>query len=621
MKLLNYVLSLLVLISQCLETFVQRNPNEMTHFLPNLIRLGLENLKHDPNYVQSDKEEDEMHDSQASDLEDNDNDDQDDEQDDYDETEEYSDDDDVSWKVRRAAAKLLTAVIIAFPSVLPIVYKDVAPTLISRFNEREESVRVEVLATFRELVRCTGRQGEEILMSRDVPVGVGKRRRESSQSGERPALPKALGEQLTALVPRMSRILTRQLLGSSVPTKLAGFVLAREVVDVLGGGIGDMLPLYIRPVEMAMEMHTQSKLTTITTGGSANESNLKIETLKFVKSVFKMHSPEAIGSSPAMNLATVVNTAISSEKFYKVVAEALDTVVPVVMTVSGLEDPNHRGVTMILAESIKSKVIAADVDQEVREKAIVALGTALKVLGPKAGFEVLFDRLKIESVRLVTVKVIADVVEHSVVLGGPWVDAVVGELSTYLRRTNREVKTSSLKALLAIISKFPSDCSQVQMDALVENVCSVLNSDDTQLYSAALDALTVILQKYPSLNHHQFEGMVLTMIVSLFSRQVVPSQGSAWSSYGRFLAEYTRQCAPATTILVQHLVVTPEMDGNAVAANAKALATILCHSRGETTVNPLTTLLGPITLPPDVETFWLMVTAEAGKIKYCLADA
>src|ERR1700738_2748616 len=137
----------------------------MTHFVPHLIRLGLENLKHDPNYVQSD--EDEMPDSQDSDMEDE-----------FD-GDEYSDDDDVSWKVRRAAAKLINAVITMYPSTLPDIYRDVAPALISRFNEREESVRVEIIIAFRELVKVTGQQGEEILLARQVPVGSGKRRRES----------------------------------------------------------------------------------------------------------------------------------------------------------------------------------------------------------------------------------------------------------------------------------------------------------------------------------------------------------------------------------------------------------------------------------------------------------
>lgn len=533
----------------------------MAHFVPNLIRMGLHNLKHDPNYVQDDDEEEEMADSQASDAED-----------DEFEGEDYSDDDDFSWKVRRAAAKLLSAVIVSYPSTLPEIYHDVAPTLISRFNEREEAVRVEILATFRELVRVTGLQGEEIILSRDVPVGVGKRRRESSHSDERPLPPKALGAQLLALVPKTSKALTKQLAGTSVPTKLAGFGLAKEIIEVLGGGLGDVLPSYVRPIESAMEIHAQSKLTTIGAGGAANESNLKIETLKFIKSIFKSHQAGVIGAETAVDLAKVVNDAITSEKFYKVVAEALETVVPII---SALGELNDKTSLATLAQTIKDKVIAPDLDQEVREKSIIALGPVLKTLGPDAGFELLFDRLKIESVRLVTVRLIADVVEHSVVNGGPWVDALVNELSTYLRRTNREIKAASLKALFAILSKFSTDLSQSRVDNLVDNLCAVLVSDDSQLYLAALDVLSVIIYNCkPSIE--QINSTVSPALVSLFDKGAAQTQGTAWTNYGSCLAALSQK--GYSDSIYSALLRDKERDGNTLAANAKAIATLLVFS-------------------------------------------
>lgn len=46
--------------------------------------------------------------------------------------EEYSDDDDVSWKVRRSAAKCLEAVISTRHELLEDFYKIVSPALIGR---------------------------------------------------------------------------------------------------------------------------------------------------------------------------------------------------------------------------------------------------------------------------------------------------------------------------------------------------------------------------------------------------------------------------------------------------------------------------------------------------------
>ena len=122
-----------------------------------------------------------------------------------------------------------------------------------------------------------------------------------------------------------------------MPTKLAGFALAREVVEVLGGGLGEVLVSYVRPIEATMEAHG-SKITGVAAGGAANESNLKMETLKFIKSIFKTHTTQAIGRQPTLDLAKVVNDAIGTEKFYKVVAEALDTVVPIILALGALGD-------------------------------------------------------------------------------------------------------------------------------------------------------------------------------------------------------------------------------------------------------------------------------------------
>lgn len=49
---------------------------------------------------------------------------------------EYSDDDDMSWKVRRAAAKCLDAVVSTRHEMLPEFYRSVSPALVCRFKVR-----------------------------------------------------------------------------------------------------------------------------------------------------------------------------------------------------------------------------------------------------------------------------------------------------------------------------------------------------------------------------------------------------------------------------------------------------------------------------------------------------
>lgn len=93
----------------------------------------------------------------------------------------YSDDDDTSWKVRRAATKLLSACISTRPDLLTSFYRTISPALIARFSEREETVKVEVWATYTALLAQTKILGSTSGASEreDSPSGSLKRKRSS----------------------------------------------------------------------------------------------------------------------------------------------------------------------------------------------------------------------------------------------------------------------------------------------------------------------------------------------------------------------------------------------------------------------------------------------------------
>lgn len=65
------------------------------------------------------------------------------------------DDDDTSWKVRRAAIKTIEAIIISRPELLREIYMNYSREMVSRFKERDDNVKCNVLEAFQALLKST----------------------------------------------------------------------------------------------------------------------------------------------------------------------------------------------------------------------------------------------------------------------------------------------------------------------------------------------------------------------------------------------------------------------------------------------------------------------------------
>lgn len=146
----------------------------MTPYLKEITDAAADLITYDPNYAAVDDEMDE--DGAEADGDD----DFEEEEDDFEEV--YDDDDDTSWKVRRGAVKVLQMPIQTRLELLSTFYKTIAPVLISRFTEREETVRLEVWNTYTTLLRQTYVWGGNVISTSPTPG-------EDSLPGSRPESP------------------------------------------------------------------------------------------------------------------------------------------------------------------------------------------------------------------------------------------------------------------------------------------------------------------------------------------------------------------------------------------------------------------------------------------------
>lgn len=138
------------------EALITSCPEEMQPHLDAVLDSTVRFLKYDPNVAEIDDEE--MGGTQDNDSDDGITEDPQDDDDEYAELDDdaaFSDVDDMSWKVRRCAAKAMLAIINSGSMAdYGKLFAKASPVLISRLNnEREDNVRLEVIASATALIQ------------------------------------------------------------------------------------------------------------------------------------------------------------------------------------------------------------------------------------------------------------------------------------------------------------------------------------------------------------------------------------------------------------------------------------------------------------------------------------
>ncbi len=527
-----------------LEAFLACCSNQMRVYTDNSIAACLRYLKYDPNYAVD--EDDEMEE------------DEEDEEDDFDEDDEFEadadfdDDDDASWKVRRCAAKAIYTIISTRSSgdLLDsgVLYRQVAPALVKRFDEREENVRLEVLSATSLLVRKTGEgiipefsiDNSQTDYISHIPPSR-KRRRQSSGGGATSlalamtssdlsgtGLTSPILEKIPAVGPRADlaqltntivKSIAKLLKGKLIPTKQACINLLDDMVAVQRGGLDAYFDLITGPVIESIKSSGASTSASLsTTGGtaSATASTLKIASLRLVGNIAKNHSSSVL--QPYLSKIVGAIVSVVHNRFYKISGEAIQAAEEVVKTItpprSRLTAQKFKSDLSTLYEVIVDRTTSNDADAEVRQKAIHALGTLLaRTSGPDgsgllpeekrtAALGYLLDRLKNETTRLAAVRALDTVAALS--SGGiefepQWTRQVAIELAAQLRKSNRALRGSSVVALKHLVlspaTKGALDDATTQ--SLAASLISIIPANDTQLLTPGFLILAHLTQEKP----------------------------------------------------------------------------------------------------------------------------
>nr|XP_018266798.1 tip120-family protein [Kwoniella dejecticola CBS 10117]OBR88956.1 tip120-family protein [Kwoniella dejecticola CBS 10117] len=491
-----------------LEVLVLRCPTEIAPYVQAINERALALVKYDPNYVDLDDDDVDMDGEEEGDE------DEDDFEDDA-----YSDDEDDSWKIRRSAAKLLLALIGTRNELLVDFYNTAAPVLISRFSEREESVRLEVLAAFEVLLRQTA----SARVAEVVSGGRNKRKR-SEGMDEDYAPDDSVVSYLRVSLPQITRAILKQISSKSVSTRQQCFVLLREVSKALNGGLDDSANAICAAATSA-----------IRSVDSSTSASLAIAALSFLSAFFVDHPARVYGEHLGQLVPAVVRC--MKDKLQRISFEAFSAASSLAQAArpknnSSPLPPAFDTPIRQLFDATTEILADNSVDGDVRERALDTLGYLLVHEGDvfissyTTALPLIASRLASENTVTTAVTVIGKLAESPLCKGSEfeaWLLQVLPEVVVALRRSKRSTtKTSEFTCLSHILMRLGTSLPEqtaigmigelqplIETPAALQVVSLILSQQQKcrESVDAQLSPTIMSLIKTPSSNQHLAEAL------------------------------------------------------------------------------------------------------------------
>ena len=446
------------------------------------------------------------------------------------------DEDDVSWKVRRSAAKTLQTVIAAKSKDLLEnwgSFERIAKALLDRFKEREESVRIEVVSTTSFLVQRSKhadaefdrlRQALDSELTANQRAGSRKRRRAGSDinvaesakyrrltGSESPTIqtPSPTGgpSNLAKMTPEIMRSSLNLAINGTPKTKVVSVILLKDVVIAWPGAAADMLQDLFGLISASIHNSNTADLQI----SSQSSSSVYVESLQLLNEIVKSTSSQIL--QPHIVQIIPIVCQIAQGKGTQLACEALQTIEQLVKALTPPRaGSNMRSSTAALAKIVQTLMMLISnkaSDLQVRQQAVSVVGTLLGRTFCKEGsrlldqkqrndsLQVLSDACQNETIRYTAIRAIDTMAVQApdgVSLPKEWFTALCAELGKQLRKQDRSLCGASLQALRTLIVERNGTKNLKETSRLADQLIPVLSSGELHQTGLALLVLGVLLR-------------------------------------------------------------------------------------------------------------------------------
>ncbi|KAL9059984.1 MAG: hypothetical protein Q9162_000834 [Coniocarpon cinnabarinum] len=508
-----------------LDSFYTSSASDMHRFNKESLEALIRFLRYDPNMAVDDNEQ--MDD--AADEEDFEGDE------DFEQEDIADDEDDVSWKVRRCAAKALQTILFARGREYldnAESYSRIARALVDRFKEREETVRVEVLQTTCFMVRESKEHDPDVdyseyLNSREQfgSQQTLSRKRRRTDSGAKlseakfrrltgsvsPAvqspLPSGAPSNLAAAAPDIVRGSLKLALNSSPATKLVSVSLLKEVIAARQGGVNDQLKELFSLITTNLNSSTGASLQS----SAAPSSSLHIETMQLLSQLSRTTSSQSL--QPYIAETIPVLSKIGEGKSPQLAVEALKTAEQLVKALTPPRTGHQLNKTAATLTQILNLLVSIisnrTSDLLTRQQAIYVLGTMLGRTLSKDGsklltkgqressLRILSDACHNETTRYVAIKAVDAMSTQGpdgVVYPADWYKNLCVELGHQLRKQDRSLRGASLQALKTLLVDRSGTINLPDAVPVVDLLIPMLSSGDLHLVGPSVQTLGALIR-------------------------------------------------------------------------------------------------------------------------------